>query len=358
MFKNCLRFGLVLLLASMTASAEAQVVQGGIRGIVSDETAGVLIGVTVETESPARIGAPAVTVTNNMGLYRFEGIPVGIYTVTFTLPGFTTIRRENVDVPMGRTVQLNMTLPVAGAQETVTVTAASPVIDTVHADYSTNFAQELVKNIPTTRDAYFDVVTSIPGVKHQASANITNFSIYGSNTDQNSYQYDGVDVSSVGSGGPWDYPNYDMIQEIEVLSVGASAEFTGFQGGVINIVTKSGSNRFSGGVGYYFVDDWMVGNNTPEEEFPPQTDYRRDLSYEIGGPIIKDRLWFFHSFEYIGARGVPIGVELIPEVPHDWQAIPQFKITAQLTENDTLEGMYQNNIFDWANAPSRSQAHS
>ncbi len=357
MLKNCVRLGLMfsLVLLLVAASVEAQVIRGGIRGIVTDESAGVLIGVAVTASSPSRIGDPAESVTNNMGLYRLENLPIGVYTVTYILPGFATLNRENIVVEVGRTLQVDIVLPLAGAEETVTVTAASPVIDTVHADYSTNFAQELVKNVPTTRNSYFDLLVSVPGVKADHSINISRFSIYGSNIDQNSYQYDGMDVNSVSSGGPWDYPNYDIIQEIEVLGVGASAEFSGFQGGVVNIVTKSGSNTWGGSGSYFLIDDWMVGNNTPEEEYPAQTDYRRDLSLVLGGPIIKDRLWVMGIYEYIQNRGVPIGVPLTEDISRNWESRPFFKITTQLSQKDNLEFMYQNNIFATANNPSRTR---
>ena len=118
------RFSLcVALILALAGVAAAQQTTGGIRGIVRDETGAVLVGVTVSVESPARVGTPAVDVTNSQGLYRFEGFPVGIYTVTFELSEFGTVKRENVRVELGRNAQLHMTLGLAGTAETVTVTA-------------------------------------------------------------------------------------------------------------------------------------------------------------------------------------------------------------------------------------------
>ncbi len=349
-----LRCTLPLALALAIGSAEAQVTKGGIRGIVRDETGAVLAGVTVEATSPARIGQPAVEVTNKQGLYRFDGFSVGVYTVTFSLSGFATIRRENVRVEVGRSTQLDMTLNLAGTQETVTVTAASPVVDTVHADYSTNFAQELVKNVPTTRNSYFDIITSVPGVKADHEINVSRFSIYGSSTDQNAYQMDGVDVSAPSYGGPWDYPNFDLIQEVEVLGVGASAEFSGFQGGVVNIVTKSGSNQWRGVGSAFLVNDWMVGNNTPDEPYPVRTDYATDLTFQLGGPIIQDRLWVIGLIQNERSRGVPVGVELTPDVLGGSEIRTFFKVNAQLSQNDNFEFSTDDNNFDTPNAPSRT----
>ena len=108
---------------------------------------------------------------------------------------------------------------------------------------------------------------------------------------------DGVDVAATSYGGPWDYPNYDIIQEVEVLGVGASAEFSGFMGGAINIVTKSGSNEWRATGSFFFENDALTGNNTPEEEFPHTIDYSTDASFQLGGPIIRDRLWVIGLFE-------------------------------------------------------------
>ena len=161
-FSFCVALMLIVILA-LAGVATAQQTTGGIRGIVRDETGAVLVGVAVSAENPARVGTPAVDVTNSQGLYRFEGFPVGIYTVTFELSGFGTVKRENVRVELGRNAQLDMSLGLAGTAETVTVTAEAPVIDTVRAQYGTNFQQELVENVPTTRNSYFDILTSVPG---------------------------------------------------------------------------------------------------------------------------------------------------------------------------------------------------
>ncbi|HJS73659.1 MAG TPA: carboxypeptidase regulatory-like domain-containing protein, partial [Vicinamibacteria bacterium] len=272
-------------------SSSAQISTGGIRGIVKDATGAVLIGVTVEAESPARIGGAAVAISNEQGLYQFQGLSVGVYTVTFSLQGFTTLKRENVRVEVGRTVQLDVDLSIATTAETVTVTGESPVIDTMRATYSTRFNNELVENVPTTRSSYFDLITYAPGVRTNAVTNASNFSVYGSTTDQNSFQYNGVDISAPSYGSPWDFPNFDIIQEVEVLAAGASAEYSGFQGGVVNIITKSGSNDWNGTSSFFLQDDALTGNNTPDEEFPYYNDYVHTFTQQIGGPIVTDKLW-------------------------------------------------------------------
>ena len=229
------------------APAFAQVSTGGIRGFVRDESRAIVPGVTVEARSPSRIGGAATTVTDSQGLYRFEGLPIGIYTVTFSLPGFSTMKREGIRVETGRTIEMEQQLVVSTLQETVTVSGQAPVVDATHAGTSTNLTQETLANIPTSRSQFFDVVPMAPGTS-SANGNIggSSFNVFGSDTNQNAYQYDGLDISSPNFGGSYDWPNYDMMAELQVKSVGASAAQTGFQGGVINLVLKSGSNQLRG----------------------------------------------------------------------------------------------------------------
>ncbi|MGH9333157.1 MAG: TonB-dependent receptor domain-containing protein, partial [Vicinamibacteria bacterium] len=339
---------------AIAGSTFAQISTGGIRGIVTDETGAVLVGVTVEAESPARIGGAAVAVTNGQGLYQYRGLPIGIYTVTFSLQGFATLKRENVRVEVGRTVQLDQSMSLATTAETVTVTAESPVIDTLRAGYQTTFNNELVENIPTTRGSYFDLITYAPGVKTNQQTNVSAFSVYGSMNDQNSFQYNGVDISAPSYGSPWDFPNFDIIQEVEVLAVGAGAEYSGFQGGVVNIITKSGSNDWSGTTSFFLQDDVLTGNNTPDEEFPYFIDYQHQFTQQFGGPIARDKLWFFGALELTRNRNSQVGVdpELAPR-RHVWR--PYFKINTQISDADNFEFMFNDNNFDSPNQATRTE---
>jgi hypothetical protein len=148
-----------VLLTSVT-TAVAQVSTGGIRGFVKDKSGGVLVGVAVEASSPARIGGPAADATNEQGLYRFENLPVGKYRVTFTLKGFKTLVREGIRVELGRTVELRVTL--TQGEGSVTVTGEAPVVDAVHPGSSTNFNQELLESLPTTRSPWSDSLPLAP----------------------------------------------------------------------------------------------------------------------------------------------------------------------------------------------------
>jgi hypothetical protein len=333
------------------APAAAQTSTGGLRGVVSDASGGVLVGVTVEVSSPALIGGPAVAVTNGQGTYRFENLPVGVYTVSFTLEGFTTLRREGIRVEVGRSLELPATLAIGGLGTEVTVTGDAPVVDTVHSGYTSNFNQELLENVPSTRTSWFDVVTAAPAVRSDpVSANSASFLMYGSSSDQNSYQNDGVEVAAPSGGTVWSFPNPDTIQEIQVVGVGATAEYSGFQGGVVNIVTKSGSNTVSGSASYFYGGDQLTGDNTPDEEFPYNIDYQRDGTFSLGGPIIKDRLWGIGMMELTGNRTSDIGVDPAT-APSNHNYKPFGKLTFKLGEHDNGEFQYSDEYFRLPESP-------
>ena len=324
-----------------TTAAFAQVSTGGIRGFVRDESRAVVPGVTVEAQSPSRIGGAATTVTDSLGLYRFEGLPVGIYTVSFSLTGFATVKREGIRVEAGRTIEMEQQLTVSTLQETVTVSGQAPVVDATHAGTSTNLNQETLANIPTSRSQFFDVVPMAPGTS-SANGNIggSSFNVFGSDTNQNAYQYDGLDISSPNFGGSYDWPNYDMMAELQIKSVGASAAQTGFQGGVINLVLKSGSNQLRGSASFYGQWDSMLGNNTPNEPFPRFVDHRLDYNYTLGGPIKKDRIWALTIGQHIRwNRGESLGVPPDrPDKTRIWR--PFVKVDAKLSNADNVSVHY------------------
>jgi hypothetical protein len=342
----CAALALVLAWTVATPSlAVGQSSTGGIRGIVEDGSGGVMAGVTVEAASPARIGGPAVTVTNSEGLYVLENLPIGTYVVTFTLQGFSPLTRDGVRIEVGRSIELPATLSVGGLEQAVTVTGAAPVVDTVHAGYTTNFNQQMLENVPTARSSWFDVVTAAPAVRSDpVSANSATFLLYGASGDQNSYQNDGVEIAAPSGGTVWSFPNPDTIAEVQVVGVGASAEYSGFQGGVVNIVTKSGSNALTGTASYFYGGNGLTGSNTPDEEFPYHIDYQSDATFSLGGPIRRDRLWVLGMVEFNNTRTSDVGVDPAT-APKNHNYKPFAKITGRLSGNDAFEFQYSDEYF-------------
>jgi outer membrane receptor protein involved in Fe transport len=343
----------VLVLFASAALAFAQASTGGVRGIVRDETGAVLAGLTVEAESPARIGGAAVETTNSQGMYEFQGLPIGTYTVTFSLQGFRTVRRENVRVEVGRTVELDMSLALGTVAETVTVAGGAPVVDTLNAGTSSTLSKDLLESVPTTRTFYLELVTFTPAIVANGNPIFETINIYGSNSDQNSYQIDGVDVSTPGSGIQWDYTSYNVIEAVEVKAIGASAEYTGFQGGVVNVVTKSGSNTFRGLGAVYAVPTPFVGNNTPSERFPYHVDYQTEVAGMFGGPLKKDRLWFNAIYTGNWQRIAQVGVD--PTFASAWNTWKPFvKVTARPSSKDNLDFTFNNMVYNLPDDASRT----
>jgi outer membrane receptor protein involved in Fe transport len=356
---DCLRpislfFTLMVVAAIAVATASAQTSTGGLRGFVKDDTGGVLAGVTVEATSPSRIGGAAVEVTDGQGLYRFENLPLGEYVLTFTLQGFGTTRREAIRVEVGRTIQLDMQMKVGNVEQSIVVTGESPVVDAVHSGITSNFNQEMLQNIPSSRQSYFDIVTYTPAVRINQVPNDSRFIIFGSSSDQNQFQYDGVDISAVSNGGVWDFPSPDIMQEVQVNAVGASAEFHDFQGGVVNIVTKSGSNSYRGSGSFYIIPPGLVGNNTPNEQFPYKVHYNQQGTFEIGGPIAKDRAWFYGILP--AQRGLTTGVGVDPNLDKQGGVSykPFAKGTVRLGPHDNLNVGFNNNMFCCGATASRT----
>jgi outer membrane receptor protein involved in Fe transport len=355
--KASLAFAVFAALAFfVVVPASAQTSAGGLRGFVKDDTGGVLAGVTVEASSPARIGGAAVAVTDTQGLYTFQNLPIGEYTITATLQGFTTVRREGLRVEVGRTIQVDLTLQVGNVEQAITVQGESPVVDAVHAAMSTNFNSELLQNIPSARQSYFDIVTFAPSVKINQVPNDSRFIIFGSSSDQNQFQYDGVDISAVSNGGVWDFPSPDIMQEVQVKAIGASAEYHDFQGGVVNVVTKAGSNAFRGMGSFYVIPPGLVGNNTPSEQFPYKIHYNQQATFELGGPIRHDRVWFYGIFP--ASRGLTTGVGVDPNLDKAGGRTykPFAKGTMKIGAHDNLNVALNDNIFCCGATASRTAA--
>ncbi len=277
----------------------AQFTTGGIAGTVSDESGAVLPGVTV-TVTGANIAAMQTYVTGGQGSYRFPTLPPGSYDVTFVLDGFATLSRQQIVVSVGGIVALNAALPISQLSETVTVIGETPVVDTRSTHLDTTYDREWVENAPTKRFVFFDYINAAPGVS-QTSYYSSSSSVMGSGSDENTYQMDGVNITTSAFGNSWPWPNIDAIEEVEVLTLGAPAEHANASGGVFNIITRQGNNDFSGDVNFYFQSQGLTARNTTDEEddgWPWHRDEFTDVTGQIGGPIVKDKLWFFFGYQY------------------------------------------------------------
>lgn len=284
-----------LLLALVWASpAAAQRTTGEIVGKIVDESGGVLPGVTITLRGEGVPGTPT-TVSTETGAFRFPLLPPGKYELEYMLEGFATLKQEALTIAVGQTADITTTMKVSTLNESVTVTGDAPVVNTVTAEVSTSYNREFVENAPVRRFSYFDLINSAPGVS--ATSNVGTSSsaqALGSSTNENSYQIDGTDISST----PW--PNTDAIEEVQVLQLGASAEYGNVQGAVFNIVTRQGSNRFRGDSNFYYQNNALTGRNTTaavDNGFPYNRNRWNDWTLQASGPFMTDKLWFFGSLQ-------------------------------------------------------------
>jgi hypothetical protein len=335
----------VVLLTGAAASARAQRTTGTVSGTVTDESGAILPGVTVTLKSTAVPGAPTV-ITGATGVYRFPNLPPGSYTLTFELQGFATVTHAQVPVVVGQEVDINVQLKVSSLAETVTVTGESPIVNVTSTLVSTNFNREWVQNAPLRRFTFFDLINQGAGVSSATSTSSRSTS-FGSSTNENSYQLDGTDFTAPLSGAAWPWPNTDAIEEVEILSLGASAEYGNVQGAVFNVVTRQGSNRFSGDGNYYFQHQNITGRNTTDTEDNKQPYNRarfRDTTWQLGGPVVKDKFWFFGSFQF------QQDYESQPGTPAEFPARSQakrvfFKLNEQLTKSQKVQFAYHDDFY-------------
>lgn len=284
MSPNVRRFVVVAIIVTLTWALPAgaqSTTTGSVRGVVTDPDGGVLPGVTVVALSEAVIGGRQVAITNESGIYRFPNLPPGLYSFEAQLPGFQPVRQENVRVQLGQAVDLDLELGDVTISDEIVVVAEATQVSTVSNTVSYNLSQDYIERQPLSRDPT-GLMNYAPG--------ITDDQAYGApSTYQNAYNLDGVDVSDPALGSQWVLPSMDWVQEVQVTGLGADAEYGGFTGAVVNLITKSGGNEFHGDVRLFYSDESL--NSDKAEAIT--SDW--DASASLGGPIARDKAWFFVS---------------------------------------------------------------
>ena len=280
---------------SIAAAAAAQTTTGTISGRVLDVQGAALPGATVTAKSPNLQGSREV-VTSEHGDYILTGLPSGPYTITFSLSGFQT-HTHNVVLAPTQVLPLEATLGPAQVTEEVTVVGSADTL-TKTAQIATNFSQDLIAMLPTSRDLN-SILLMAPGVHPTGPAGA--FSFGGSVTFENLFLLNGVSINENVRGQAFDTAIEDAIQETTVANGGVSAEFGRFSGGVVNIITKSGGNQFSGSFRESLNNDkWRTLTPFENERLATTPEPRVDnvvptYEYTLGGPVMRDRLWFFTS---------------------------------------------------------------
>lgn len=329
----------------------AQSTTSAITGRATDSSGGALPGVTVSISSPNMIGGSRTAVTDEEGLYRFTLLPGGTYTVTFELPGFTTLNIEGVQVNAGATMTINGKLDVASLQETVTVTSQAPTIDLEAANVAVNWDQQKLDDIPYSR-SLTGLVSLIPGL-YATSYDVGGSSFgTGSGPAARTFGRAGGNVVAY-DGMIWDqtYGDFGTYEEAQITTAAKGADAMN-PGVTMNLVVKSGGNTFKGtGSANYQSGDFQSTNVTPEllaRGYAPGvnkfTSYK-DFYGEIGGPILRDKLWFYASHRDASSGNfIPGFIRLADREQVEFYTKlqdPTGKITWQMSQNNKFEGMFQ-----------------
>lgn len=348
-----------LLVVGLAFPAAAQITQGRIAGSVADAQGAVLPGVTVTATSPALIGT-RTTVTQADGKYMFPAMPTGVYKLTFELEGFKKVERDNINVTLGQTISFDASLEVGGLTESITVTGASPIVDTSTTKIGTSLKGDALIAVPNSTDVW-GALSEAPGVRMQG------FDVGGSHKSQQSgYESfgiqnqarvvtDGIDHTE-GVGGTGFYEDYYANEEVSVSALGADVEMN--SGGAAIVTTiKSGGNSFKGLYNFTYEPGSWVGTNADAADMAdrgykcpnnaagqPQCANPVQLFWEghadLGGPIARDKAWFYAAYNHFKID------KLVSGQPKQFSDLGIFdnytgKATYKPFQNDTLIAYYQ-----------------
>src|SRR5687768_3695572 len=368
----------------MPALAHAQ---ASLTGTVVDASGAVLPGVTVEASSPVLIEKVRTATTDGNGQYRIVDLRPGAYRLSFTLPGFTTVIREDVAVSGVGTITIGAEMRVGGVQETITVTGETPVVDVQSTRRQAVLDNETVSTIPVAR-GYGNLLATVPGIQIAGAGGTTSatgvapsfFTSNGGNSNEGRIQIAGMNVGSAFNGGgvaAFAYPVSES-QEIQVTVSGGLGEAdTG--GPAMNIIPREGGNRFAGTVFVSEAGKWSQGTNLTDELRAPPINITQpaglvrnwDESFSLGGPALRDRLWFYATVRDNGTMSNILGngSTTFPNLnagnANSWVYAPDrstdlrsatsakqlaFRLTGQLTPRNKL-GFYHDYNWDcWSSA--------
>ena len=275
---------------------------GEIRGKVVDSQGTALPGVEITARSPSLQGSRTV-ISTSKGEFHFPLLPVGTYTLHFRLSGFTSVTQEAVVVRLGQVTDLKVMLKTSPLKEEIVVTAKAPLIDKTSTDTSFHLSSQDLERIPAQNRTVVDVIKFAPGVTgvrmntRRGTASEGQPSFRGEGEEGNNWIVDGLSISGVRLRNSGMQLNYDSIDEIQIISDPFSPEFGSAYGGIINIVTKSGSNEFKGELSLIFQDKKLQASRQPQFSVVSEPAYFSNYNwyFDLGGPIVKDKLWFFLS---------------------------------------------------------------
>lgn len=294
------RAALVALVCAGSSPLLAAEQTGEIRGSIIDQTDAVLPQVLVTARSPSLQGQ-RTTLSDPSGFFRLPLLPVGTYALTFERDGFETLELAQNEVHLGYTATLSVTMTVAGITEDITISPESPLIDVTSADTSYRLSGEELRRIPSQDRTIAEVVAFAPGVTGVRANTMTGSdkglpSFRGEGDAGNNWLVDGLSMKGVETNDPGVRINYDAWDEVQVISDGFAPELGQALGGFVNVVTKSGGNEYQGALGALIRPGGLRAERQEQLSAAslPETSIQNYFG-NLGGPILKDRLWFFVS---------------------------------------------------------------
>jgi outer membrane receptor protein involved in Fe transport len=302
---------LVLAVVVLATPAIAQEVRGAIEGVVKDSSGGILPGVTVQAKNVAT-NATVSTVSDANGIYRFPALAPGTYEISSTLSGFNPGKVSGVLLTLGQILKVEVIMTVAGLAETVQVQAESPIVDVKQNAVTATITSDIVDLIPKGRN-FLSTITAVAGTGNESRGGLT---IDGAAAAEHRYVIDGLDTTNLRSGVSARDVVTEFIEQVQVKQSGYNAEYRAATGGVVSAITKSGSNVFHGDIGTYYEGEaigGLLGNPRPSLRLNPANQtiaeyftaprvhetVEWDSVGTIGGPVLKNRAWFFLGVNHI-----------------------------------------------------------
>ncbi|MGH9255145.1 MAG: TonB-dependent receptor [Vicinamibacterales bacterium] len=320
--------GTAVLLATLLCqpSAFAQLTTGTISGTVVDQTKAALPGAEVNVRNVGT-GLVRTVFANENGRFEAPNLPIGSYEVTAALSGFGTAVRRDIQLTIGRTIVLDLALPLANVQQEVIVTGAAPLVEVTSATVSNLIDARRVEDLPLVNRDLTQLTFLQPGVIKIPSSGTQGvfggmgdkFTVAGARGTQNLYLLDGVsnsDLSGNAQGSSGAYMGAETVQEIQIVTNNYSAEYRSAAGGIVSAVTKSGTNTFNGSVFEFYRNDALDAPNYFDRKFNrPKPDLERNqFGFSLGGPVMRNRLFFFGSYEGLREDQGKTDTALVPSM--------------------------------------------
>ena len=368
--------GIVFAIACLVLVPAAAYAQASIAGVVKDTSGAVLPGVTVEAASPALIEKVRSVVTDGTGQYKVVDLRPGTYSVTFTLPGFNTFKREGIELAGSFTATVNADLRVGAVAETVTVTGDAPIVDIQSVTQQKVLGKDVLDSIPAGRN-HANFANLIPGMTGALdyggtnNLNLSTLTVHGGRTGDQRVMVDGMSISATSGNGELSnfIPDMTATQEVAVSYSAGSAD-QAFGGVQMNLIPREGGNVFKGSFFATAVNAWFQNSNyTPELQAaglrtPNSIKEVYDFNPGAGGPIVKDKLWFYSAARWQGTQTYVAGLYLNKNAgdPTKWNYEPDLsnpafmpliqqsgntRLTWQVTPRNKISGFYEHQYRVW-----------